>query len=73
MKDRNGLPIVSREYLYNRTNSQVPEQILRLVPPKHLKIEYLTFSKEERIIYDALYKNAKTLFLGYAADDSVLS
>lgn len=42
------------------------------IPKKHLKVEHLTLSDEERVIYDALYKNAKSQFLGYAAQGTVL-
>ncbi|KAM0747434.1 hypothetical protein T439DRAFT_305206 [Meredithblackwellia eburnea MCA 4105] len=42
------------------------------LPPKHIKEETLAFSKEERIIYDALYKNAKSKFLGFERQGSVL-
>ncbi|ORY91570.1 SNF2 family N-terminal domain-domain-containing protein [Leucosporidium creatinivorum] len=42
------------------------------LPPKHVDIKYLEFTKEEREIYDALYKNAKSQFLGYAQEGTVL-
>ncbi|KAM0788905.1 hypothetical protein ACM66B_002987 [Microbotryomycetes sp. NB124-2] len=43
------------------------------LPPKHIDIQYLTFSQEEREIYDAIYRNAKSQFLGYAEKGTVLS
>ncbi|KAK4055576.1 DNA helicase rad5 [Microbotryomycetes sp. JL201] len=43
------------------------------LPPKHIDIQYLEFSEEERQIYDAIYQNAKSQFLGYAEKGTVLS
>lgn len=42
------------------------------LPAKHVDIKYLEFTQEEREIYDALYKNAKSQFLGYAQEGTVL-
>ncbi|KPV77426.1 uncharacterized protein RHOBADRAFT_51281 [Rhodotorula graminis WP1] len=42
------------------------------LPEKHLNIAHLDFTDDERIIYDALFRNAKSRFLGYAAEGSVL-
>lgn len=42
------------------------------LPEKHIEIKYLDFSPEEREIYDALYKNAKSKFEGYAEEGTVL-
>lgn len=42
------------------------------LPAKHIEIKYLQFTPEEREIYDALYKNAKSQFLGYAQEGTVL-
>ncbi|GAA5920015.1 hypothetical protein JCM1841_000379 [Sporobolomyces salmonicolor] len=42
------------------------------LPEKHVDVVHLDFTPEEREIYDALYRNAKSKFLGYAAEGSVL-
>ncbi|GAA6061262.1 hypothetical protein JCM10212_000703 [Sporobolomyces blumeae] len=42
------------------------------LPEKRIDIVHLDFTPEERVIYEALYKNAKSKFLGYAAQGSVL-
>ncbi|TNY22091.1 SNF2 family N-terminal domain-containing protein [Rhodotorula diobovata] len=42
------------------------------LPEKHLHVERLDFSPDERAIYDALFRNAKSRFLDYAAEGSVL-
>jgi DNA repair protein RAD5 len=42
------------------------------LPEKKIDIVHLDFTKEEREIYEALYRNAKSKFLGYAAEGSVL-
>lgn len=42
------------------------------LPEKHIDIVHLDFSKDERDIYDALFKNAKSKFLGYAKEGTVL-
>lgn len=42
------------------------------LPAKHIQNVKLEFSDEERIIYDLLFKNAKSKFLGYQASGSVL-
>lgn len=43
------------------------------LPKKHIDVKYLQFSEEEREIYDALYKNAKSKFLDYADSGTVLN
>jgi len=43
------------------------------LPEKRISVVHLDFSKEEREIYEALYKNAKSKFLGYAQEGTVLS
>ncbi|GAA5855673.1 hypothetical protein JCM8547_001639 [Rhodosporidiobolus lusitaniae] len=43
------------------------------LPPKHLNVVKLDFSPDERAIYQALYRNAKSKFLGYAKEGTVLS
>lgn len=42
------------------------------LPEKHIDIVHLDFSKDEREIYDALFQNAKSKFLGYAKEGTVL-
>ncbi|GAA5863251.1 hypothetical protein JCM1840_002523 [Sporobolomyces johnsonii] len=42
------------------------------LPEKHVDVVHLDFTPEEREIYDALYRNAKSKFLGYAEEGSVL-
>lgn len=42
------------------------------LPDKKIEIVHLDFSKEEREIYEALYRNAKSKFLGYAETGTVL-
>ncbi|KAK4698930.1 DNA repair protein RAD5, partial [Phenoliferia sp. Uapishka_3] len=42
------------------------------LPMKHIKAVSLTFSEDERVIYDALYKNAKSKFLDFQADGTVM-
>ncbi|GAA6004576.1 hypothetical protein JCM11491_002156 [Sporobolomyces phaffii] len=42
------------------------------LPEKKIDIVHLDFTKEEREIYEALYANAKSKFLGYAKEGSVL-
>ncbi|GAA5974575.1 hypothetical protein JCM5350_001200 [Sporobolomyces pararoseus] len=42
------------------------------LPEKKIQIVELEFSKEEREIYQALYKNAKSKFLGYQEQGNVL-
>ncbi|GAA5841303.1 hypothetical protein JCM9279_000609 [Rhodotorula babjevae] len=42
------------------------------LPEKHLNVARLDFTEDERTIYDALFRNAKSRFLGYAAEGSVL-
>lgn len=41
------------------------------LPEKHIEIKYLDFSKPERLIYEALYRNAKSKFLDYEAKGTV--
>ncbi|KAK4057901.1 DNA helicase rad5 [Microbotryomycetes sp. JL221] len=43
------------------------------LPAKHIDIKFLKFSEEERRIYTAIYRNAKSQFLGYAEKGTVLS
>ncbi|BGP07126.1 DNA helicase rad5 [Rhodotorula toruloides] len=42
------------------------------LPEKKLDVVHLEFTKDERDIYDALYRNAKSKFLGYAEEGTVL-
>jgi DNA repair protein RAD5 len=42
------------------------------LPEKHIDIAHLDFSKDEREIYNALFQNAKSKFLGYAKEGTVL-
>ncbi|GJN89752.1 hypothetical protein Rhopal_002741-T1 [Rhodotorula paludigena] len=42
------------------------------LPEKHIQVVHLDFTDEERKIYDALYRNAKSKFLGYAEEGTVL-
>ncbi|KAI5480346.1 hypothetical protein MNV49_000921 [Pseudohyphozyma bogoriensis] len=42
------------------------------LPEKHIETIHLEFSEEERLIYEALYRNAKSKFLGYAQEGTVL-
>lgn len=42
------------------------------LPKKHIKVSYLNFSNQEREVYDALYANAKSKFLGYQKEGTVL-
>lgn len=42
------------------------------LPEKHVDIVHLDFSKDERDIYNALFQNAKSKFLGYAQEGTVL-
>jgi DNA repair protein RAD5 len=42
------------------------------LPQKHIKVDYLTFTDDEQKVYDALYQNAKSKFLGFAAEGTVL-
>lgn len=42
------------------------------LPDKHIDIRYLQFAKEERDIYDAIYKHAKSRFLAYEGEGTVL-
>ncbi|GAA6039077.1 hypothetical protein JCM8097_005308 [Rhodosporidiobolus ruineniae] len=43
------------------------------LPPKHVQLVSLDFSPDERAIYSALFRNAKSKFLGYAREGTVLS
>lgn len=42
------------------------------LPPKTIVEEHLDFSADEREIYKQIFKNAKSRFLGYAQEGSVL-
>ncbi|GAA5986669.1 hypothetical protein JCM10908_003851 [Rhodotorula pacifica] len=42
------------------------------LPEKHVDIVHLDFTKEEREIYNALFQNAKSKFLGYAKEGTVM-
>lgn len=42
------------------------------LPEKKLDVVHLDFTKDERDIYNALYRNAKSKFLGYAEEGTVL-
>ncbi|BGP15266.1 DNA helicase rad5 [Rhodosporidiobolus nylandii] len=42
------------------------------LPKKHVQVVKLDFHPDEQRIYDALYKNAKSKFLGYAKEGTVL-
>lgn len=42
------------------------------LPEKKLDVVHLEFTKDERDIYDALYRNAKSKFLEYAEEGTVL-
>ncbi|GAA5896750.1 hypothetical protein JCM6882_005026 [Rhodosporidiobolus microsporus] len=43
------------------------------LPPKHISVVHLDFTPDEREIYRALYRNARSKFLEYAEEGSVLS
>lgn len=43
------------------------------LPPKHVSLAYLDLSRKERMIYDLVYKNAKSEFLEYLGQGTVLS
>ncbi|GAA5823645.1 hypothetical protein JCM11251_000709 [Rhodosporidiobolus azoricus] len=43
------------------------------LPPKHVSIVHLDFTPDEREIYRALYRNARSKFLEYASEGTVLS
>ncbi|KAL8292853.1 hypothetical protein RQP46_000547 [Phenoliferia psychrophenolica] len=42
------------------------------LPAKHVQAVTLKLSDDERVIYDALYKNAKSVFLGLQAEGTVM-
>ncbi|GAA93614.1 uncharacterized protein L969DRAFT_100362 [Mixia osmundae IAM 14324] len=41
------------------------------LPAKHVTIEYLDLSEAEQKVYDAVYRNARSKFLGYSASGTV--
>lgn len=43
------------------------------IPPKRVEIQYLDFTKEERDIYDSLFKDSRTKFDHYCTAGKVLS
>ncbi|GAA6012072.1 hypothetical protein JCM10207_005118 [Rhodosporidiobolus poonsookiae] len=47
-------------------------QPIVVLPPKHISVVKLDFTPDERAIYRALYSNARSKFLGYAKEGTVL-
>ncbi len=62
------LPVLRRE---KKMRDKDGNPIVSL-PEKHIDIVHLDFSKDEREIYNALFQNAKSKFLGYAKEGTVL-